>query len=108
MSKELLTEINSLDDNFSRNTVQLTYPSVEILDFGEELPTVLDSLEEGPLPVIVQVGEELRLLPKAVAFSGITLFKLLEVYKLRIHVDQQKSVVISNSTELMEVLRWMV
>lgn len=108
MSKELLTEISSLDDNFSVDTVQLTYPAIEILDYGEELPTVLESLEEGPLPLIVKVGEEMRLLPKAVAFSGLTIYKLLEVYKIRIYADADKSALITNSVELMEGLKWML
>lgn len=82
----------------------IEYPSVCIdSEYPEELPVIMDSLESGSLPVLIESDGELIMLEKKIRKSPINLEKIIRLYPILIILSEDRTVSIKTVAELLDV-----
>lgn len=103
MSSQLITE---LDENFSNNSVDVTYPHIYVTSANTQaLPLIIEMMEEGDVPIYYTQGEETYELAR-VSGDPLNLFKLLRVYTYTIVVSDTTQIEVTDTKSLMEACIW--
>lgn len=85
----------------------LAYPYIYIKKFGEEIALMITCVAPGPLPIVLSDNGILKQVGTC-DLSALELAKLLQVYNFEVVISKTDRRVITNTSDIMEVLPWMV
>lgn len=101
---ELRTNLSAAS---SREKVEVGYPYIHLDFYGDELPVVLECLEEGPIPVLLS-NEGMLMQIATVRLSARVLEKLSRIYNYTVVLSEVDQRPIRNISDILEVIPWML
>lgn len=98
---------SSLDPDALRSrTTKMPYPNIHIKDLNKCVPIVVNSLEEGSLPLLGTLNGVTKIIKK-ISESSYNINKLLRVTSLEVNINEGYSRNIETISDYMEVaMEW--